>query len=340
MINRIVSALKETHLGTRIYLALEQIIQIWWGVQILARDVWRFVYWSSAFRRNYSQRSLEARIIIAAHKIEKGFSLPTVKPVFGVAAVYELTDLLKLYQARQYPQDATGYKMASGALSTYLQEFETEEKKEIFEKIRDVLPAKNVEPAATKKVQKIGMKKGVDFSTLASTRTSIRNFSVEPVEITQIQEAVQIARNTPSVCNRQGWRVHAVDDPVNKEKILNLQGGNRGFTHTIPWVLIVTADLASCATVRERHEAYVDGGLFSMSLIYAFQSLGLGTCALNWCQKASKEPKIRRLVELTPSEEIIMLIAVGRIPENIEVARAEKRPLKEIFYYHVRKFNN
>ncbi len=143
-----------------------------------------------------------------------------------------------------------------------------------------------------------------------------------------------MARHTPSVCNRQPWHVHAYHDNAIKQKLLNLQGGNNGFGHTSDWVLVVTSNLSSFLNVKERFEVYIDGGLFSMSLMYAFQDIGLGTCALNWCAKPSKDKKVRRLIKIAEEEEIIMLIAVGHFNENVQAAYSEKRSISEIITNH------
>jgi hypothetical protein len=72
-----------------------------------------------------------------------------------------------------------------------------------------------------------------DFLAFSESRKSVRNFSEKPVEIDRILEAIKIAQNAPSACNRQPGRVKIISDQNMKVKALELQNGNRGFDKTI-----------------------------------------------------------------------------------------------------------
>ncbi len=91
------------------------------------------------------------------------------------------------------------------------------------------------------------------------SRHSVRQFSDRPVDIDLLRAVVDMARKTPSVCNRQGPRVHIFDDA---EEALSHQPGNRGFGHLASKAVVVTADLQAFSGLGERHQAYVDGGMF------------------------------------------------------------------------------
>src|SRR5690606_38394752 len=42
-----------------------------------------------------------------------------------------------------------------------------------------------------------------DFEKFVKTRSSVRDFKQKPIEIEDVKKAVELARNAPSVCNRQ-----------------------------------------------------------------------------------------------------------------------------------------
>jgi nitroreductase len=333
MLSKIKDWFQNSHAGVRIYLFLEGLMQYAWGVDVLRRDLGRFAWWSSAFRQNYSEFSLEARLIAVAHRIEKAYSLPETRPGFGRNTLCELIDLIKLYEQRGYSKDRLGYRMSTRAVRYYLEEHRARN-----------IPLGPMEVELERRVGKTGLetiiqpvqkyRPGDGFSKLARSRVSIRNFLEKSVDFSLIHQAVETARYTPSVCNRQAWRVHAFHDLGMKQKLLALQGANRGFGPQADWVLVITADLGSFLNVKERFEVYVDGGLFSMSLMYAFSDLGLGTCALNWCAKPSKDRRMRRLTRIGGPEEIIMLMAVGYYADNVQAAYAEKRSPEEILIRH------
>ena len=70
-----------------------------------------------------------------------------------------------------------------------------------------------------------------------------------------------------------------------------------------------------------------------MSLIYSLHSLGLGTCCLNWSVEKETDAQLRKITNIPASENIIMLIAVGHLPDEFEVAISQRLPLDEVAKY-------
>src|SRR5690606_37542352 len=113
------------------------------------------------------------------------------------------------------------------------------------------------------------------FESFVRSRTSVRDFKDEMLRIQDIERAVDIARNAPSVCNRQNWRLHYFDNESLKNKLLDLQHGNTGFRDSIKGLFIVTMDIKGF-TIMEQNQVFVDGGLISMNLVLSLHSLGIG----------------------------------------------------------------
>ena len=169
---------------------------------------------------------------------------------------------------------------------------------------------------------------------MALSRYSVRDFSEEPVAPKIIDQAVVWAQKSPSVCNRQGTRVHAVKRRELICEIMELHGGTRGFTEQIDTLLVVTGDLEIFFGVGERNQAYVDAGIFSMSLLYGLHYQGVGSCSLHWCVTPSKDRELRQMVGVPDEEVIVMLIAVGSLPEKFKVAHSQRRPSVDILTWH------
>src|SRR3546814_20513526 len=87
-------------------------------------------------------------------------------------------------------------------------------------------------------------------------------------------EAVELALHSPSVCNRQASYVYCLQSREIIDRALSLQNGNRGFGHEIPCLLILCTDLSAFDTAGERYQHWIDGGMFSMSLVWALHALG------------------------------------------------------------------
>jgi nitroreductase len=172
----------------------------------------------------------------------------------------------------------------------------------------------------------------IDFETFVKSRHSIRHFSQEPVDIKLIKKAVEMAIFTPSVCNRQAWRLYVLTEHILKGISLKLQGGNRGFTDQISTVLIITCDLQNFVSVYERNQAWIDGGMFAMSLIYALHAMNLGTCCLNWCKTYQTDLALRKAIGIPNNDIIIMMIAVGNLPEKFHVTISKRKSIDEVMF--------
>ena len=57
----------------------------------------------------------------------------------------------------------------------------------------------------------------------------------------------------------------------------------------------------------ERNQGWIDGGMFAMSLIYAFHALGIGTCCLNWAVDSRTDRTLRSVVSMPDHEAVIMM---------------------------------
>ncbi|RPJ73236.1 MAG: nitroreductase family protein, partial [Acidobacteria bacterium] len=173
-----------------------------------------------------------------------------------------------------------------------------------------------------------------DLQPFFGSRHSVRQFADAEVPREAIEAAVSMAMHTPSVCNRQSWRVHAYTEPELKAALLKLQNGNRGFGDQAAHVLVVTTDLETFTSVGERNQCWIDGGMFSMSLIWALHSLGLGTCCLNWSVEKETDAALREVAAIPESQAIMMMLAVGALPQTLTVARSLRRQPDDVLVFH------
>ena len=311
----------------------------------LRHDLWQNYaydarrYWSHAAlsRREHSRANLQALITMDAHRIEKGLSLANSRSWFGPNAVANLLANIRKYVAC-FGADATAKLGVDTLLAYYrLHQDRGLSDERLWTAIEELAPLQRqsgceselggVIPITRAEIHAHGK---LDIEPFLKSRHSIRHFDPQPVDLALIQRAVALAISTPSVCNRQPWKVHVFPDRQRKEKLLGMQNGNRGFNEEINVLLVVTGDLQCFATIGERNQAWIDGGMFSMSLVLALHSLGLGTCCLNWSVAKEADEELRRFVGLPESEVVIMFIAVGHIPEQLTVARSTRKALEEV----------
>lgn len=104
-----------------------------------------------------------------------------------------------------------------------------------------------------------------------------------------------------------------------------------------PVLLLVTSDIRAFMNNGERNEPFVDGGLFSMSLLYALEAYGLAACPLNAMFNLSQDRQTRELLDIPDYEFPVMYIAVGNFPESVPVCYSTRyepeKSLLEFEYY-------
>ena len=62
-----------------------------------------------------------------------------------------------------------------------------------------------------------------------------------------------------------------------------------------------------------------------MSLLYALHYNKLGACPLNWSVERNVEKKLKKKLKIPDSENIIMSISVGHIPNDLSVATSPRK---------------
>jgi nitroreductase len=284
-------------------------------------DARRYTRWWHGMGADRTRSQRERALLKAYHVIEKGLSLPQPRPAFGQDKIRYIIAQTDAWLAQYGPTGAGAASLS--ALQAY-QAFNKMHGIEL-EFLDSWLADKEttafqggVKPISREEIL-TQIEAGPD--AFFASRHSIRNFGGGEVPIEDVRRAVHMASKTPSVCNRQGPRVHCFE---NAMEALRWQPGNKGFGDLASRGLVVTADLQAFSGVGERNQCWIDGGLFAMSLIYAFHSLGYGTCALAWSQPAKEDREMRQALDIPDNEVVIMMIAVGSLPETLNVAIAER----------------
>lgn len=264
---------------------------------------------------NLSTDNLEALVSIEYHRLEKGLSHHQRRAQFGGDAAERLTAALALCRDRGLETEITRY--ATQVLDSYWREIHQQPGEGIgWQRLsREVL-----REAAT-----------INAEAFFQSRHSIRCFDAEQrVDTAQVRRAIELARYTPSVCNRQTWRVVLCQSETAKAQALALQNGNVGFGHLASHVLIVASDRSCFASIGERNQAWIEAGMFAMSLVYALHAQGLGTCCLNWSVEPEKDKALKAELGIPESFAIGMMIAVGALPVEVPVAESRRLSLAQI----------
>ncbi len=302
-------------------------------------DMLRYLRYSWALSDPTTPEQLQYFLRMRYHTFEKGLAMPEPRPGFGQGQLVNLLRALQRYERDVGYDDLVG--VVVNVLTKY-QEFNAvhgvviARLDDTLEDLRARYPQMSmVSEGGTVQITKSEWLRNtsIDFESFAFSRRSVRNYADHPVALNLITNAVRIAQRAPSVCNRQAGRVHVFTEKASVDRVLSYQLGHRGFGHTVPCVMVITVDLQSYYKPGERFQGWVDGGLFAMSLIFGLHAQGLGTCCLNWNVTKSQDAPMRKGVGIPANEMVITMLAVGHIPDVLEVAESPRRPLSEVLLF-------
>jgi nitroreductase len=314
------------------------------GLFYVIHDFYVYSKYAFGFRIVHSQLSLRAAITLYTHSIEKGLSNINMRPGYGKKALSNLFRYLDMYYNLKFDISDSRIHTAIMVLNSYRVENEKLGfiDHNINSKIADYevkfhYAINNAHNSGylelTKKDQLLRRE---TFYEIALSRYSVRDYDNNNIpNIENVINAIEHSLKTPSLCNRQPWKVHIIDDSDTILKVLNLQQGlNIARRNSAPLLLVLTTDLSYYANDKERNEPFVNGGMFAMSLLYSLHQEGLAACSLNASLSISNNNKIMKLLSLPKSERIYLFISVGNYLEKFKVPVSRRDDISSFYHLH------
>ena len=286
---------------------------------------------------NYNR--LEYTIKVQTHGIEKGLSFRTPKEAFGVVKIMALIDNLKTYiQNPNFNKESVNETL--NVLNTYINKFKGNPKIEPIVKEYNMLIAKfgaiNTCCVGTMTVNRKDVEEAIDIDYLKfiKARHSYRYFT-KNASIEQIKQALEIARYTPTACNRQPQNVH-IYQGKEMEEVLTIQHGALGFIDEMSYCILVTSDMRAYSH-HENNQAYVDGGLYAMNLLNALHSTGLGTIPLTCGHLQGINRLQLSKYGVEEYECPILVIGIGGLEETAEVNVSPRKEYTDYTTFHTKE---
>lgn len=259
--------------------------------------------------KEFSKRTILEKDL---HRIEKGLSMNNARKIFGLEVYSRIRMFRDSHLNESDYHHVNRANQALGALEAW---------QKSGDRSLGVL-TETVSPLSNDDLRSL-------YRIMFQTRKSIRNFSDGVPRESEIVDSISWALNSPSVCNRQSWRVWYVTDHTILEKILALQNGNAGFNN-LNALLVFGIDRRKFTLGTERNQPWIDGGIFAMSTVWALHAHGIGTCFLNWSTSPRHSRLLRRHLQVEEYIEFITLCAVGHFDKDTLVAIS---PRKKVIDY-------
>lgn len=314
--------------------------KIIWGQLIHALyDNIRYFRFSAWVKLNTKEK-YDSTLIKEYHKIEKWLTYEKFRPYFWKKVIEHIFDIINNWWENFWL--TPGAKISLNTIQVYIDfhrlnkytnnVFIQETQKNLNNILKKYSYSTNSSIWGTIDIEREHVFKWLldDPESFFNSRYSIRDFSDMPVEIPLIERAIKIAQKTPSVCNRQSPKAYLLSEKKDILNALKFQNWNTWFSDKIDKLLIITSDLSSFHIGTERYQNWIDGGMFAMSVIYWLHAVWLWSCCLNWSAYFYNDIKLRKVVPIKKNESIIMMIAVGNIPEKLKVTQSPRKNISEV----------
>lgn len=150
-----------------------------------------------------------------------------------------------------------------------------------------------------------------ELYSFMKSRKSIRSFKYDPISTDQIIKAIDIARLTPTPCNKQAGKISIIQDKKIIDKVLALQGGLVGYNEYVNNIAVISSTREAYPGFNEKQTVYVEGALLGMNFIWGLHIQNISTVVLNWTGNYSKTNKLNSILNLNKYYVPVYLIAFG-----------------------------
>jgi len=313
------------------------------GLITFNREQWavlsgRRAYWAAVG----SQRSSRVELRRNVHRLEKGLLMRPRRSSFAADYIEETVRFYLAAVGREGGDptaDASELQWAFDVLSEYFVVCADDHPaiaraRTAFEAVEHRTSAGDLKPYPHRTIKRSEISYE-DLLTLAHQRRSVRWFTDRSVPRELVDKAFDVARQSPTACNRLPYEFLVLDEPEAVQRVARIPFGAAGYGHQIPTLVVVTGRLDSYFSPRDRHVIYIDAALSSMAFMFALETLGLASSVINWPDFEPLERRMARTLGLAPHQRVVMLIAVGWPDPEGMVAFSQKKSLDGIRRYDV-----
>lgn len=315
--------------GIQIRRRIKAFLGRWMG---LRRSWWRYV--RNANCDYYASQERFIYILISNyHVIEKCLAMPNFEPGHGKERVEVVVGDLFKYRELGFDLNHPQYIAAMQAVQEYDQVHKhlgyalpEGMQRDIDKLLEGTNIPEHHQPKVTR--EEFFAHLNGSFENFARSRHSVRAYSDKNISDETIREVVDIARTTPTACNRQPNKTYVVGNREMIKHITALQGGGRGFAENANKLFIVTSAVEPFG-FNEPNEVYKAGGMYVMNLLYALHAYQIGACPLMWNGMKMQDVQLRQLLNISENEEIIMIVAAGYPTDEFTYVTSVRNPLEE-----------
>lgn len=265
-------------------------------------------------------------LMVAAHVLEKGITMPERRPGFGAERVRSIiiscNEIIK-----KFGSDSLELQSALADLKQY-RDIHLEAgytlPDDILKGIDSLINYLTIEDENCFKITKGEFfHETNNFAEFAKSRHSVRWFDNSPLDEEKLMSAIQLAQTAPSACNRQATRVRIIESEKAKKICCELQHGNRGFGDKAAKWLLITSEVGDWPC-DQLDIALIDAGIFTMNLLYSLHYYGFVACPLNAHFSHDKQKELHDSLGISLSELPATFILVGNPVNEFMIPKSRR----------------
>lgn len=261
-------------------------------------------------------------IMQLAHRLEKGLVNKNPKPLWGWEKAHRLCVLLSTNK------NSISYEIGLSVLQKFLESKSRGEEKQLAAELKRKYEFELVlmsGGAAFHRKPNLSPNDIRNFETILKTRHSTRNFDSKDLEITKVNEAINLALHCPSACNRQAYHCYVVFDEKRKE--IGVQDESAAS--------IYVTSVINAYTVDEMLDWIVSPSIFVGYLTLTLHAKGIGNCIYrkDLVRNTEYNKKVKLLCGIPDNEQLILEIRIGNYPEVINAAVSNRFSFNNITHY-------
>lgn len=261
------------------------------------------------------------------HRLEKGLIMEPRKPIFAEDYIQETVNMYhRCANSASFCQKELlwAYHVINEYFSIVTHSQIIEQSFKVFQKTPSLESSVESKPYQSHKREKADISQE-QLHKLFKQRRSTRWFENIAVEQELLEQAVTMAAQAPSACNRQPFEFYCINSSDKATEIASCAMGTSGFAHNIQSLMVIVGDLSSYPKEQDRHVIYIDGGLAAMQFMLALETLGLASCPINWPDIEPYERKLAKKLSLPMNLRPIMMIAVGYPKDSGGIPFSQKK---------------
>ena len=279
-------------------------------------------------------------VIINSHSIEKGLSHFKLRR-FGGKKIKTIINLIKKYSIYQNYEKDFSFILGVNIIREYVKVYKENNwiKEKEYRITSDYI--KNLPNIKTMKLspyiiekEELIKKYKINYLNFVKSRHSLRNYKKKKLKSKDIRKAIQIAKYTPSACNRQNIKVHYYSNWKMRQNIIKYINCKDGINLDSVNIFIITFDINGLYGSGGRNQGYFNAGLFSMNLINSFHSMGIGSCFIQYDNNYNEEEKLKNFIKIPLNERIAVIILAGYYKNKSKFTISQRKELSDYLIVH------